>query len=49
MAARVRLSWLGLLLERLPRPLVQVLDDWSYRVARRKADRRRAALLKQPA
>jgi hypothetical protein len=49
MAALARTSWVGLLLARLPRPFVRALDDWSYQVARRKAENRRAALLKQHA
>ena len=49
MAALTPTSWVGLLLTRLPRPLVFVLDGWSYRVARRKAERRRAAVLKRQA
>ena len=49
MAALTRTAWVGLLLTRLPRPLVQVLDDWSLQVARRKAERRRTAVLKRQA
>jgi hypothetical protein len=47
MAALARTSWVGLLLTRLPQPLVRALDDWSYRVARQKAQRRRAAVLER--
>ncbi|MBC5763841.1 hypothetical protein [Ramlibacter albus] len=49
MAALARTSWVGLLLTRLPRPLVRVLDEWSYRVAQQRAERRRAAVMKRQA
>jgi hypothetical protein len=43
MAVLAPTVWVDLLLTRLPRPLVSMLDAWSYGVARRKAERRRAA------
>ena len=49
MPTLVHPSWVGLLVTRLPRRLVKALDDWSYRVARRKAESRRAAALKRQA
>lgn len=49
MAAMAPTAWVGLLLARLPRPLVRALDGWSSQLARRKAERRRAAVLKRRA
>lgn len=49
MAVLAPTAWVGLLLTRLPRPLVRVLDGWSHRLARRKAERRRAAFMKRQA
>ena len=43
-AALVRQAWTGLLAG-LPRPLLARLDGWAERQARRRADKRRRALL----
>jgi hypothetical protein len=49
MAAQARPGWVSLLLGRVPRPLLAALDDWSYRVARRRAQRKRMLILAQQA
>jgi len=43
----VAVSWLSWLLGRLPRPLVAMLDGWSYGIALRKAQRRRQPIPSQ--
>ena len=43
MAAVVHTSWLTPLLRRLPRRLLAQLDNWSHRVAMRRAQQRREA------
>jgi hypothetical protein len=43
MAAIVQTSWLTPVLRRLPSPWIAALDAWSYRIAQRRAERRRQA------
>ena len=47
MPAVVRTSWLTSVLQRLPAPLLAKLDAWSYRVAMRRAQKRREAGLRR--
>lgn len=41
MAAPAPLGWIGVVLRRLPAPLIAALDGWSLQLARRKAEARR--------
>jgi hypothetical protein len=43
MAVAVTTLWLTQALRALPAPLIRVLDAWSYRLARRRAAKRRLA------
>ena len=49
MTAGVQTSLLTPVVRRLPHWLVAVLDDWSYRIAKRRAQRRREAALRRMA
>ena len=43
MAAVAQTSWLTPVLRRLPSPWIAALDAWSYRIAQKRAERRRQA------
>jgi hypothetical protein len=43
MGATASASRLAQLVRRLPRPVVEMLDAWSYGIALRRAERRRIA------
>lgn len=47
MTAGIQTSLLTPVVRRLPHWLVAVLDDWSYRIAKRRAQRRRNAALRR--
>jgi hypothetical protein len=44
MSTLVHSSWLGQLLNHLPARALAALDAWSYRVALKRAERRRVAI-----
>ncbi len=44
MSTLARTSWLSLALQRLPRPVLAMLDGWSSRLALRRRERRRRVL-----
>jgi hypothetical protein len=43
MSAHGPAAWMVRLLHLVPRPLLLVMDAWSYRIARERAARRRSA------
>ena len=49
MNTMVQGSWVAQVLRHLPAPLVKVLDAWSYRVARKRAQQRQQKWLARQA
>ena len=47
MTTLAQTSLLTPVVRRMPRWLVTMLDDWSYRIAKRRAQRRREAALRR--
>jgi hypothetical protein len=49
MAASAYVGFVSQVLRLMPSPILGVLDAWSYRLAKRRAAKRRLASLPQPA
>lgn len=49
MGAAVQTSVVSTLVQQLPRPLLRLLDAWSHRVARRRAEERQRRWLQRKA